>query len=211
MGQWTGWLQILLNLQIVKSFVGRAEKFGAIDCLVLNAGISMGEKFEDAEFEWYEQIMKVNYLANVRLVKLALPLLRKSSTGARVVYISSLAGKFGVPWRTGYSASKWAMHGFFNSLRVELQNEGIRITLICPGVVKTDINRTRFGSNMLDMNKGIEISEAVGVIEEAVSLGKREEVFGVFGKIGQVVDFFFPELFDRLLLKTMKEGQVKHQ
>eukprot|EP01104_Vermistella_antarctica_P008584 TRINITY_DN2152_c5_g1_i1.p1 TRINITY_DN2152_c5_g1~~TRINITY_DN2152_c5_g1_i1.p1 ORF type:complete len:230 (+),score=26.96 TRINITY_DN2152_c5_g1_i1:181-870(+) len=120
------------------------SEFGAIDCLVLNAGISMGDYFVDlTDLTAIRNLMEVNYFGCVYPVHFALKNIIKSK--GKIVCISSLAGKLGVPMRTGYCGSKWAVQGFFNSLRVELRETGVQVTMICPGVVRTDINRTRIG------------------------------------------------------------------
>jgi len=113
--------------------------FSRIDGLINNAGITMWTEFEKLEsLEVLEQIMRVNYLGPAYLTHAALPHLRKSK--GRLVIVSSLAGLTGVPTRSGYSASKHAVNGFFDSLRVELLGSGVSVTVVAPGFVRSKIH-----------------------------------------------------------------------
>jgi NAD(P)-dependent dehydrogenase (short-subunit alcohol dehydrogenase family) len=112
--------------------------FGRLDALVNNAGATMWARFEDIrDMSILQRIMQVNYMGAVFCTRHALPHLRASR--GRIVGISSLAGRVGVPTRTGYSASKHAMTGFFDSLRIELAGSGVTVTMIYPGFVATGI------------------------------------------------------------------------
>src|ERR1700687_5953528 len=118
--------------------------FGRIDVLVNNAGMSMWARFEDIEdVSILERIMQVNYMGAVYCTHYALPHLRE--TRGRLVGISSIAGRVGVPTRTGYSAAKDAMVGFFDSLRIELAGSGVSVTMIYPGFVATGIRENAAG------------------------------------------------------------------
>eukprot|EP00013_Stygamoeba_regulata_P021054 CAMPEP_0177653490 /NCGR_PEP_ID=MMETSP0447-20121125/13765_1 /TAXON_ID=0 /ORGANISM="Stygamoeba regulata, Strain BSH-02190019" /LENGTH=307 /DNA_ID=CAMNT_0019156953 /DNA_START=149 /DNA_END=1072 /DNA_ORIENTATION=- len=187
---------------------------GRIDAIFLNAGISMGELFEDVkDVSIFRRLMDVNYHGCVYCTYYALPYLKKSEHG-KIVVISSLAGKGPLPTRSGYSASKYALHGFFDSLRIELSEKyPIDVTLICPGLVQTDINRTRLGSNpeQLDMNQGMTVSEATQIIALKTLNGVREEVFTLPGKIGQYIRFFIPELYDTIVRRKFAAMQQKKQ
>src|SRR5262249_3270465 len=112
-------------------------EFGRLDTLVNNAGIGMWARFEELQdLDVLEQIMRINYLGSAYCTYYALPHLRK--TRGRIVGVSSLAGKTGVPTRTGYAASKHAMSGFFDCLRIELMDSGVTVSMICPGFVSTE-------------------------------------------------------------------------
>ncbi len=113
---------------------------GGIDLLVNNAGISMNASFETLDPDVLRIICEVNFFAAVDLTRLLLDALTESS--GRILVMSSLTGLVGTPTRTAYSASKHALHGFFNALRVELRRSGVGVTLVCPGYVETPI-RTR--------------------------------------------------------------------
>src|SRR5262249_48656730 len=124
-----------------RALVERAvDAFGRLDTLVNNAGVSMHAWFEDTtDFSTYEQLLRVNFLSCVALTRFALPHLKK--TRGLIVGVSSMAGKTGVPARTAYCASKFALGGFFEALRIELGGSGVDVTMIFPGVVATEIRR----------------------------------------------------------------------
>jgi short-subunit dehydrogenase len=187
--------------------------FGRIDTLVNNAGATMWAKFEDIkDVSMLERIMQVNYMGAVYCTHYALPHIRQSK--GRLVGISSLSGKIGVPTRSGYSASKHAMMGFFDSLRIELQDSGVTVTMICPGFVSTGIRENATGPD----GKSIKVSpvkegEVMGVEEccriivRAMENRKREEVMTLKGKMGQWLKLLAPRFVDRLAQKAIEQGR----
>ena len=119
--------------------------FGHIDILVNNAGVSAHARFEEVtDLSWYETLMRINHWGSVWCTHAALPHL-KASRG-RIVAVASLAGLVGVPGRTAYSGSKFAMVGFFESLRTELFGTGVSVTIAYPGVVATKIRYRGFNA-----------------------------------------------------------------
>lgn len=121
------------------------EEYGRIDTLINNAGITMWAKFDELQdLEPFKRIMRVNYFGSVYCTLYALPYLKKSR--GRIVGISSLTGKTGVPTRSGYAASKHAMVGFFDSLRVELVDTGVSVTMVYPGFVATGVRERALGA-----------------------------------------------------------------
>jgi short-subunit dehydrogenase len=112
--------------------------FNGVDILVLNAGITQRSLTRDTDESVYRQLMEVNFFASEALARAVLPSMLAQKNGHMVV-ISSIAGKFGVPLRSGYSASKFALHGFFEVLRAEEEKNGIHVTMVCPGYIRTDI------------------------------------------------------------------------
>ena len=128
---------------LVESTVAR---FGRIDMLVNNAGVSGHARLEDVvDFKWYEDMMRINFMGSVWCTRYALPELRKAK--GLVVGIASLAGKVGIPERTAYSPSKFAQAGFFEALRTELMGSGIDVTVVFPGVVATNIRLHGYGAD----------------------------------------------------------------
>ena len=127
--------------------VARAvQRFGGLDALVNNAGITMWARFDAvSDFSVYERLLAVNYLGAVHMTAAALPQL-KASRGL-IVAIASIAGLTGVPERTGYAASKHAMVGFFESLRIELIGSGVDVTIIAPDFVVSQIHRRATGAD----------------------------------------------------------------
>lgn len=114
------------------------ERFGQIDVLLNNGGISQRGTATETVIDVDRRIMEVNYMGTVGLTKAVLPSMLARGQG-QIVVISSVAGKIGTPLRSAYSASKHALHGFFDCLRAEVHDRGLRVTMICPGFVRTEI------------------------------------------------------------------------
>src|SRR5678810_1015502 len=133
------------NQQDLEWLVNEAVKtFGGLDAVVHNAGITMWSRFDAlADFSIFERLMEVNYLAPVRLTALALPHLKRSH--GLLVAVASLAGLTGVPERSGYAASKHALIGFFDSLRIELRGSGVDVSVIAPDFVVSEIHKRAIG------------------------------------------------------------------
>lgn len=187
--------------------------FGRIDTLVNNAGATMWARFEDiADMEILQRIMQVNYMGAVYCTHYALPHLKASK--GRLAGISSLAGRTGVPTRTGYAASKHAMTGFFDSLRIELDGTGVTVTMIYPGFVSTGIRENASGPD----GKPIQVSpvkegEVMGVEEcsrlivEAIDTRRREVIMTARGKIGLWLKLVAPGLIDRIAKRAIETGR----
>lgn len=178
---------------------------GAPDVVIHNGGVSQRSYAESTPFELDEHLMRVNYFGAVLLTKLVLPDMLRRGSG-RFVVISSLAGKWGFYERSAYSASKHALHGFFESLRLETENRGIWVHLVTPGFIATDISRHALNADGLptgesDANQsdGITPSECARRIIEGVL--KNKEEFGVGGKELRAlwVHRLFPSLFGKIL------------
>jgi len=192
---------------------GAVLAFGRLDTLVNNAGISMWARFEDIQdMSILERIMQVNYMGAVYCTHHALPHLRESK--GRLVGVASLAGRTGVPTRTGYSASKHAMTGFFDSLRIELEGSGVTVTMIYPGFVATGIRENATGPD----GKAILVSpvkegEVMGVeecarrIATAIARREREVVMTARGKIGLWLKLLAPSLIDRIAKRAIERGR----
>lgn len=187
--------------------------FGRIDTLINNAGITMWARFEDiSDFEPFENIMKVNYLGSVYCTHYALPHLKESR--GRIVGISSLTGKTGVPTRSAYAASKHAMAGFFDSLRIELMGTGVTITMIYPGFVASEV-RSRalgpdgkpLGESPVQEDKVMTVEECATIIIKAMAKRKREVVMTTLGKVGQWLKLIAPSLVDRFAKKKIEAGR----
>ena len=158
------------------------ERFGGIDVLVNNAGISMHAKFDEiTELGTFDKLMAVNFFGAMWCTHAALPALKQSR--GLVVGMSSLAGRTGVPGRTAYCASKFAMSGFFEALRIELAQSGVGVTMLFPGVVATEIRRNgldgsgrRAGKSALD-EKGAMSIERCAALAIAGMRARKREVF----------------------------------
>jgi len=192
-----------------------AQQFDRIDCLILNAGISMGQEFDTlVDTSILRKLMEVNYFGSVNCLFYALKYLKRS-TRPKVVVISSGVGKFATPTRTGYSASKFALHGFFEAWRCEAGPKyGAEVTMICPGVVQTDINRTRLSSgdtppSILDVESGMPVSQAARMIVQSVARGDRECLMTPEQKPGLIIKQFFPELIDWMVTQKIRKIQAQ--
>jgi NAD(P)-dependent dehydrogenase (short-subunit alcohol dehydrogenase family) len=193
-----------------------AERFGRIDALVNNAGRSAHALFEDVQdLGWYEDLMRVNLWGSVWCTHAALPYL-KASRG-RLVAVSSLAGLVGVPGRSAYGASKFAMSGFFESLRAELKPHGVSVTTAYPGVVDTRIRYRGYnaqggelGSSSLKEDKAMPVAECAGLIIDGMQARRREVVMTAKGKLGRWLKLLAPGLVEKLALAALKED-VKPQ
>jgi short-subunit dehydrogenase len=190
---------------------GALLAFGRIDVLVNNAGMSMWARFEEIQdHAVLDRIMRVNYMGAVFCTAHALPHLRE--TRGRIVGVASLAGMVGVPTRTGYSASKHAMRGFFDSLRIELADSGVSVTMIYPGFVSTGIRENATGPDgkpiLVDPVKAGEVmsvEDCVHRIVRAIEGREREVVMTARGKIGLWLKLIAPSLVDRIARRAVEE------
>jgi len=192
---------------------GAIAAFGRLDTLVNNAGATMWARFEDiADMSILQRIMQVNYMGAVYCTHYALPHLR--ATRGRIVGVSSLAGRVGVPTRTGYAASKHAMAGFFDSLRIELAGSGVTVTMIYPGFVSTGIRENATGPDgkpigVSPVKEGDVMSaeDCARRIVTAIERREREVVMTARGKVGQWLKLIAPGLVDRLARRAVEIGR----
>jgi short-subunit dehydrogenase len=191
------------------------DEFGRLDTLVNNAGISMWARFDEVtDLSGFEALMRVNYLGSVYCTHHALPHLKRSR--GRIVGVSSLTGKTGVPTRSGYAASKHAMTGFFDSLRIELAESGVTVTMVYPGFVATEIRERAFGPDGRPLGAGnspvrerevMTAEECARQILEAAASRRRELIMTTRGKVGWILKVFAPGLIDRIAAKAIAEGK----
>lgn len=134
------------------------ERFGRVDILVNNAGITNRSLVADTDMAVYRRVMEVDFFGAVGLTKAVLPSMLERKSG-HIVAVTSVAGKYSTPLRSGYNAAKAAMHGFFDSLRAEIWADGIAVTLILPGAIRTEVSinaLTGDGSPYGKMNRFLE-------------------------------------------------------
>ena len=187
--------------------------FGRIDTLVNNAGATMWARFEDIrDMSILARIMQVNYMGAVYCTHHALPHL-KASRG-RLVGIASLTALVGVPTRSGYAASKHAMRGFFDSLRIELADCGVTVTMIYPGFVSTGIRENASGPDgkpiqVSPVKEGevMSVEECARTCVEAVAARRREVVMTFRGKMGMFLKLVAPGLVDRIARRAIETGR----
>ncbi len=181
------------------------QQFGHIDLLINNAGISQRSLTLETDLAVFERLMKVNFLGNIALTKCLLPHFISRNKG-HVAVISSLVGKFGSPYRSGYSASKHALHGFYDSVRAELHNTNIYFTLICPGFVRTDVSVNALTGDGSPLNKmddaqanGMDPAVCARKIMKAISNRKKEVYIGGKEVFAVYLKRFFPGLFAKFI------------
>ncbi|MFN0033974.1 MAG: SDR family oxidoreductase [Saprospiraceae bacterium] len=184
------------------------RKVGKVDILVNNGGVSQRALAKDTSLEVDKKLMAVNYFGTITLTKALLPNMLMHQLG-HIVTITSLTGKFGSPYRSSYAASKHALHGFFDSLRAELSDAHIKVTLICPGFVRTNVSKnalTGDGAKLGTMDeatdKGMEPERLARKILQAIESGKEEASFGGKEVLGVYLKRFFPLYFSKVLRKA---------
>lgn len=185
------------------------EFFGRVDILINNGGISQRSLAMETELEVFSRLMTINYLGSVALSKALLPGMVKRGQGLHVA-VTSLVGKFGTPLRSGYSASKHALHGFYDSLRAEVSNQGVEVLLVCPGFIKTNVSINAFtadGSKQGTMDDAQEKGMPADVFAKkciaAIESGREEVNIGGKERFGVFIKRFFPSLFSKMV-KTAK-------
>lgn len=184
------------------------EKFDRLDVLVCCAGISQRSMAIETEQHVNRRLMEVNFFGPVAVAKAMLPAMVRSRAG-QVVLISSLAGKFGTPMRSGYSASKHALHGYFSSLRAELRSHGVGVTIVCPGYVNTQISLKslcgdgrHYGVIDEQLRKGMPVDKCAALIAKGI-LSKKEEIFiGGYERFAVLFHRFFPRLFSKIISRS---------
>ncbi|MGD9929896.1 MAG: SDR family oxidoreductase [Mangrovibacterium sp.] len=185
------------------------ERFGRIDVLVNNAGISMRAIFEEVELDVIRQLMDVNFWGTVYCTKYALPHLLE--TKGSVVGVISIAGFVGLPGRTGYAASKFAIRGFLDTLRIENMKKGLHVLVAAPGFTASEVRKAALtadgqkqGETPRKEEKMMSAEECARHIVCAVEKRKRELVLTfVEGKLTVFLGKFFPKLLDKLTYNHM--------
>lgn len=192
-----------------KTLIAKAiEKFGRIDVLINNAGISMRALFEHTDLSVIKQLMDINFWGMVYCTKYALPELLK--TKGSVVGVSSIAGYKGLPGRTGYSASKFAMQGFLEALRIENLKKGLHVLIACPGFTASNIRNTALaadgstqGESPRNEAEMMSAGQVATYILDAVANRKRSLVLTRQGKLTVLLNKLIPGKLDKMVFKHM--------
>lgn len=181
--------------------------FDHVDILINNGGRSQRSLVKDTVLQVDRDLMEVNYFGSVGLTKALIPHMLERGAGQFVV-VTSLTGIFGTPYRSGYAASKHALHGFYDSMRAELEDSGIKVTIAAPGFVKTNVSVNAFtgdGSTLGSMDNaqanGLTADECAKAIIKAMVKEKREVYIGR-ESYGAFVKRFLPGLFARMIKKA---------
>lgn len=194
------------------------QRFGRIDGLINNAGVSAQALFSEVAAEdlhWYENLMKINLWGSVWCTHAALPHLRQSR--GHIVAVASLAGLVGVPGRTAYSATKFAMAGFFEALRAELKGVGVSVTTAYPGVVATNIRYRGFnakgqaaGSSGLKEDGAMSAQKCARLIIDGMNRRQREVVMTAKGKLGRFLKLLAPGMVENMAMAALKDEVKPH-
>ncbi len=191
-----------------KAFISAVvNKWSAIDVLVNNAGISMRALFEDAQLDVLRSLMDINFWGTVYMTKYALPYILKNK--GIVAGVSSIAGYRGLPARTGYSSSKFAMQGFMESLRTEMLHTGVHVMWVCPGFTASNIRNTALSANgsaqketPLEEQKLMSSEECARIIAIAMEKRKRTVVMTTQGKLAVLLNKLIPSFVDKQVYKV---------
>ena len=182
--------------------------YGTIDILINNAGISMRAIFEEVDLNVIRQLMDINFWGTVYCTKYAIPYILKNK--GSVVGVSSIAGYKGLPARTGYSSSKFAMQGFLETLRIENLKKGLHVLIACPGFTASNIrntalskNGTMQGESPLNEDKLMTSEEVAEQILKAIIKRKDRIVMTTQGKLVVLLNKFFPKLIDKMVYNHM--------
>lgn len=184
------------------------EHFGRIDVLVNNAGISMRAIFEEMDLEVMERVMAVNFWGTVYCTSYAIPHLLK--TKGSVVGVSSIAGYVGLPARTAYSASKYAMQGFLDALRTENLKTGLHVMVACPGYTASNIRKTALtadgsqqGETPLKEEKIMTAEAVAEAMSNAITKRKRTLVLTTEGKLAVLFSKIYPSFIEKMVFKKV--------
>jgi short-subunit dehydrogenase len=191
-----------------KAVAQTINHYGSLDVLINNAGISMRALFKDLDLEVIRKVMETNFFGTVYATKAALPYILKSK--GSIVGISSIAGYKGLPGRTGYSASKFAMMGFLESLEIELLKKGVQVLVASPGFTTSRIRENSLtkngdaqGVSPREEAKMMSSEEVAAEIYLAVKNRKRSLIMTAQGKLTVWLNKFFPGFVNGLVYKTM--------
>jgi short-subunit dehydrogenase len=180
--------------------------FGGLDVLVNNAGIGATGHFAEVSPERLRQIMEVNFFGLAETTRAFLPLLRAGNQPA-ILNISSIAGKRGIPARSEYSASKFAVQGFSEALRGELVGDGIHVLVVCPGLTQTNFSQNMIEQKarlQLDHMRGMTAEQVAATTLRALARGTNEICLTFQGKLMVLVSRFLPGLADRIAARRVR-------
>ncbi|MDE5709290.1 MAG: SDR family oxidoreductase [Alistipes sp.] len=184
------------------------REFGGVDVLICNAGLSMRAIFDEVDLDVLHRLMDVNFWGTVNCCKYALPYLQASK--GSVVGVSSVAGLHGLPGRTGYSASKYAMTGFLETLRIENLKKGLHVMIACPGFTASNVrfsaltaDGSQQGETPRNEEKMMTSEEVARIIARGVARRKRLCLMEIEGRATHFVKKFAPAFLDRMFYLVM--------
>lgn len=201
----------VVNEQECKALIDKAvEVFGRIDVLICNAGISMRAIFDDVDLKVLHRLMDVNFWGTVNCSKYALPYLQ--ATKGSLVGISSVAGLHGLPGRTGYSASKYAMTGFLETVRIENLKKGLHVMVACPGFTASNVrfsalvaDGSQQGATPREESKMMTPEEVARIVARGIRKRKRLCLMEIEGRATHFVKKFAPAFLDKMFYWVMSK------
>ena len=186
------------------------KRFGRIDVLVCNAGISMRALFEDTKLEVFEKLMQINFYGAIYATKFAIPHLLKSK--GNIIAISSINGRRSTPARSAYTSSKFALQGFFETLRMELMTRGVHVLVVCPGFTSSNIRNSALtadgkaqGESPRNERKMMSSEEVAERTFQAAKKRKRDLVLTRDGKLAIFFNKFVPSWVDKKIYERLKK------
>lgn len=203
---------VAIQEDCTKAITNFIQQFGGIDILINNAGVSMRAKFDDVEISVLKRLMDVNFWGAVYCTKCALPYLKKAN--GVVVGVSSIAGFHGLPGRTGYSASKFALHGFLETIRIENLKSGLHVMLIAPGFTSSEVRYhalTADGSFQGDTprkeEKMMTPEKVAKILVRSIKRKKRNKILTLAGQLTALLQRIIPEQVDWAFYREMAKEE----
>ncbi|GAB4163026.1 MAG: SDR family NAD(P)-dependent oxidoreductase [Winogradskyella sp.] len=206
---------LTLDLADYKNMTSVAAKaislFGNIDILINNGGISQRSLIIDTDIEVDKKLMDIDYLGTIALSKAVLPHFISLKNG-HFVTVTSLMGKFSSPYRSAYCGAKHALHGFFDALRLEHDKDNIKVTMICPGFVNTNVARNALigdGSSQNEQDTATENGLDVNVFAKRMLKAIKKEKFEAYIGKSEILGVYLKRFFPKLLHKVVLKSQVR--
>ena len=205
-------LDVTQEEQIADATKTVLDRFGKVDLLINNAGISQRSLAVDTQMDTYRKIFEVDVFGQIALTKAVLPSMIEQGSG-HIAVTASVAGKMGVPFRTGYCGAKHAVMGFYDALRAEVDHHGIHVSTIVPGFIQTAISEnavsgdgSKFGGADRDISGGMEADECASVIIHGLSKRKPEIPVGKGMEMHALwIKRFFPNFLFKLMRKQFEK------
>ncbi|APQ18545.1 SDR family oxidoreductase [Maribacter hydrothermalis] len=199
----------LTKFDSLESITSKAiSVFGKIDILINNGGLSQRSLIIDTNFEVYRQMIDINYLGTIKLTKHVLPYFIAQKSG-HFVTVTSLMGKFSSPYRSGYCGAKHALHGFFDTLRMEHEKDNINVSIICPGFIQTNVAKNALTGDGSALQKednatenGMPVNKCAKKIITAIKKNRFETYIGGKEIFGIYLKRFFPKLLHKVVMKS---------
>lgn len=195
--------------QVARAVGQVLDRFGGVDVLINNAGISVRAAFDRTSLAMFHKVMAVNFFGPLYGTRAALPSLRRRR--GLIITISSLAGFSPLLGRSGYAASKHALHGLFDSLRSELRGSGVGVLLVCPGFINTGLGAAALDGDgspcrhpRTTAGRPVSPRKVAGQIYDAARKNRRLLVLTPIGRLGRIINKVSPALYERLMVRSMQ-------